>query len=216
MTGRPISLDIHVLAASEVLALPKASKTTSPDHRSTLYTIMHHIAPGSTVSSLLVSSFPSLLAKETNDAAISALRVPFATHLAFVLSEDIALPADATAIITKELTSSKLVTRRAFFDVVGNCFWTLSQNIREPSKAWPKAASNFATALLPPFESNLKATAGSPLNAGLGPIEGYIAVSTLLSSSSPLPSCKLDIVYIQYGPLTTTLQPEHLFCKRWH
>ncbi|KAH9915889.1 armadillo-type protein [Fomitopsis serialis] len=100
------------LAVNELLALPKASKTAGPDHRVALYTMLGYVKP-SPSAAILESGLP-LLAKETHDAAVSALSSSLAPHLGHCLREDVAIPAGATSVLVREANSSKPAIRRAF------------------------------------------------------------------------------------------------------
>jgi hypothetical protein len=73
-------------AVVEVLSLPKAGKTTGPDHRVALYTMLQSLPPSPSTSPEVVSSVPTLLTKETNDPAIAALGSALSSHLSYQLT----------------------------------------------------------------------------------------------------------------------------------
>ena len=156
-------------AVNGVLALPKAGRTTGPDHRFALYTMLDFIQPSSSTSTAIVPAGLPLLAKETHDAAISVLAASVAPHLAYCMKQDIALPVDIVSLVVKEMNSVKPVTRRAFCRLLGDAFWRLD-NIKSD------ISLSLAKAVLPALENNLKTVAAGPLAAAAGPLEGYTAV----------------------------------------
>lgn len=170
------------MAVKELLALPKAGKTAGPDHRVTLYTMLGSVKPSSGVSVAILEIGLPLLAKETHDAAVSALAASISSHLSYCLSEDIPVPPDAVAVLLKEMNSAKPIIRRATCNLVANAFAAL-RLLERPTAA----AEALGHALLPAFETNLKTVASSPLAAPAGPLEGYTAVATLLGRISTSP-----------------------------
>ncbi|TFY63660.1 hypothetical protein EVJ58_g3122 [Rhodofomes roseus] len=169
-TPQPSDVD---LAVKELLVLPKASKTAGPDHRVALYTMLGYVEPSPTVSAAILETGLPLLAKETHDAAVSALSSSLTPHLGYCLREDVAVPPDATSVLVKEMNSSKPVIRRAFCVLVASAFWDL--------QSLPTTTSeSLGRALLPAFETNLKTVASGPLTAAAGPLEGYTATAVLL------------------------------------
>ncbi|KDQ20094.1 hypothetical protein BOTBODRAFT_101949 [Botryobasidium botryosum FD-172 SS1] len=174
------------IAATEVLALPKAGKTNGPDHRAALYAMLALIEPSGKASGIITPPLANLLSKETGDAAISSLIPAFSAHLAFNLQQNVQLPPDAVAIIVKEMSSPKIAVRRAFCQVIGNALWSLGDLMERASWSWTPAAESFAKSLLPALEASLKAVSANPLNSAAGPLEGYIAISLILRPSKPL------------------------------
>lgn len=170
------------LVVREVLALPKSGKTAGPDHRVALYTMLGSVKPSSTVSAAILDAGLPLLAKETHDAAVSALGASLTPHLSYCLTEDTPVPPDATAVLVKELNSAKPVIRRATCNLVANAFAAL-RLIERPTAA----AEALARTLVPSFETNLRTVASSPLAAPAGPLEGYTAIATLLGRISASP-----------------------------
>lgn len=160
-------------AAVEVLSLPKAGKTTGPDHRVALYTMLKSLPPSSTTSSEVVSSVPALLIKETNDPAIAVLGSVLSSHLSNQLRATESLSAPVTSSIIKELASAKPPIRRAFYSAVGGAIWSLDSFENEASAAFIKA-------ILPTLETSLKNVSANPVGAVAGPLEGYVAIALLL------------------------------------
>jgi len=160
-------------AVMDVLSLPKAGKTTGPDHRIALYTMLQSLPLSPTTSPEVVSLVPALLTKENSDPAIAALSSALSSHLSFQLRENEALPAPATNTIVKELANAKPPIRRAFYSAIGGAIWSLGSLETEASDALVKA-------ILPALETSLKTVSANPVGVAAGPLEGYIAVALLL------------------------------------
>jgi hypothetical protein len=160
-------------AVVEVLSLPKAGKTTGPDHRVALYAMLQSLPPSPTTSPEVVSSAPALLIKETNDPAIAALGSALSSHLSYQLRGNEVLPAPVTSSIVKELANAKPSIRRAFYSAVGGAIWTLDSLETEASAALIKE-------IIPALETSLKNVSANPIGAAAGPLEGYVAVALLL------------------------------------
>ena len=129
------------------------------------------------VSSAVVKASLPLLAKETHDAAMTALSTSLAPHLLSCLKSESPLPSETVNVAVKEMTSTKPAVRRAFCSLVGSALWELED-------ALPPAAVAFVTAAVPAFETNLKTVAVNPLNATAGALEGYVATAVLLGPLS--------------------------------
>ncbi|KAH9944598.1 armadillo-type protein [Amylocystis lapponica] len=165
------------LAVSELLTLPKAGKTSGPEHRVALYTMLGYLTPMPSLSNAIVQTALPLLAKETHDAAISVLASSLTSHLVACLRGDGDLADDVMGLITREMNSSKPATRRSFCCLVGDAYWSLGDLVSD-------ASQTFARALLPAFETNLKTVAANPLNSVTGPLEGYTALAVVLGPFS--------------------------------
>ena len=178
-------------AVVEVLSLPKAGKSTGPDHRVALYTMLQSLPPSPATSPEVVTSAPALLVKETSDPAITALASAFSSHLSYQLRVDEVIPAPVTNMIAKELANAKPPIRRAFYSAVGGAIWSFDSLETEASAALIKV-------ILPALETSLKNVSSNPIGAVAGPLEGYVAVALLLgplkrsgkhgNSSSPGPA----------------------------
>lgn len=160
-------------AVIEVLNLPKAGKTTGPDHRIALYSMLQSLPPSLITSPEVVSSVPTLLTKETNDPAIEALGSSLSSHLSFQLRGDKPLLPPVTTAIVRELANTKPQIRRAFYSAVGDAIWSLESLETEASVALIKA-------ILPVLETSLKNVSANPVGAVAGPLEAYVAVALLL------------------------------------
>ena len=179
------------LAVVELAALPKAGKTTGADHRIALYGMLRSVKPTLTVASTIISTLPSLLTKETNDFASSLLAQTLAPHIAFRLRENQAVDPDVTSVIVRDMSGPKPALRRAFCTIAGNALWHLGNDPTD-------AARQFATAVFPAFETNLKTISANPLNSVAGPLEGYVALAVLLG-----PGFRLQIP--KYGEVALSL-----------
>ena len=160
-------------AVTEVLSLPKAGKTTGPDHRVSLYTMLQSLPTSPATSPEVVSSVPALLIKETNDPAIAVLGSALSSHLSYQLRGNEALPAPVTTTIVKELGNAKPPIRRALYSAVGGAIWSLDSLENEASAALIKA-------ILPALETSLKNVSANPIGTAFGPLEGYVAIALLL------------------------------------
>jgi hypothetical protein len=164
-------------AVNEILALPKAGKTSGPDHRVTLYSLLSSVTPATSVSETVVQITVPLLSKETHDNATSILATAITPHIVFLFHSEVHISPETLAAIAKEMTNSKPSIRRAFCSLVGRAFW----NYGEMTSA---SSLSFAKAVLPSFEANLKNVTTNPLGSIAGPLEGYIALAILLGPFS--------------------------------
>jgi hypothetical protein len=160
-------------AVVEVLSLPKAGKTTGPDHRIALYMMLQSLPPSPATSPEVVSSVPTLMTKETNDPAMEALSSALSSHLSFQLRGNEAVSAPVTNMIVKELANTKPQVRRAFYSAVGGAIWSLDSLENEASAALIKV-------ILPVLGTSLTNVSANPVGAIAGPLEGYIAIALLL------------------------------------
>lgn len=160
-------------AVVEVLSLPKAGKTSGPDHRVALYAMLQSLPPSPAVSPEVVSSIPTLLVKETSDPAIATLGFALSSHLSYQLQVNEVLSAPVTNAIVKELANAKPPVRRAFYSAIGGAIWSLDSLETEASTAFIKS-------ILPALEVSLKNVSANPIGAAAGPLEGYIAIALFL------------------------------------
>lgn len=162
----------------ELLSLPKTGKSSGPDHRIALYSMLSFISPSSGVSAFILETATSLLAKETHEAAVAVLASALPPHFVFLSKTDLPIPAGMTPLIAKEMNSSKPAVRRAFATLAGRIFF------EDGIDCSTGTLLEFAKTMLPAFESCLKTVAGNPLSSSGGPLEGYIAVAVLLGPLS--------------------------------
>jgi hypothetical protein len=158
---------------NELITLPKSGKTTGPDHRATLYAMLALVKPTKAISTSLLQPLSTLLAKETHEVAIQALKPAFTSHLAFLLRENILDQAGYTLLV-KDLTAAKPPLRRSFYEIVGEALWS------HDGQGWTGAMEALAKTLLPSFETSLKTISTNPLNSPAGPLEGYVSVAVML------------------------------------
>ncbi|TFK45118.1 armadillo-type protein [Crucibulum laeve] len=183
------------LALTEILNLPKTGKTTGPDHRVTLYSMLALLKPSSSISTMIIQSSTPLLAKESHEAATAVLSAALSPHLILVL-RDGAVPSETTQLIAKEMGSAKPTMRRAFVSLAGMVFFEGDEILSQGHGV------AFAKALLPSFEASLKAVASNPLNFSGGPFEGYVSLAVLLGPLSR--SGKFDDI-ISKNPIITSI-----------
>ncbi|KAJ3828802.1 translational activator GCN1 [Lentinula raphanica] len=172
------SIDCHStfsLAVTELLTLPKLGKTSGPDHRVALYSMLASLPPSSSTSDSLVQNAVPLLAKETHEGAMATLAGALPSHVSFLLSNNKPLPTEVTDLISKEMGSNKPPVRRAFSLLAGNALWG-----KDPKPTVNSAMIAFTKAILPTLENTLKTVASSPLTASGAILEAYIAVALLL------------------------------------
>ncbi|KAJ4478479.1 armadillo-type protein [Lentinula aciculospora] len=163
------------LAVSELLALPKTSKTAGPDHRIALYSMLASLPRSSEVSETLVQTAVPLLAKETHDAALMILAEALPSHVNFLLSNNRPLTSDVTGLISKEMGSIKPPIRRAFCLLAGSALLGSEAKTIESD-----AMMAFTKPIIPALETTLKTIATNPLNVSGGISEAYVSVALLL------------------------------------
>lgn len=169
------------VAVSELLNLPKTGKSSGPDHRVALYSMLSFLKPSADVSPLLISTSTPLLAKETHEGATAVLAAALPPHVLYIIGDDdskTTLSAETTALIAKEMNNAKPAVRRAFCTLAGSVFF------EGESELITAKATAFAKAVLPSFEKNMQTVAANPLNSSGGPLEGYVALATLLGPFS--------------------------------
>ena len=161
--------------SNEIINLPKTGKTASPDHRSTLFTLLSFIPSGDDVSKSISETLPPLLLKETNDTAIQSLTSALAPHLAKAFECSAVSSASYTPLVSA-LSSSKPIVKRATGACIGDVIYSIHNF---------EALQPFVKAILPSFEAELKTVCSNALTTPAGPLIGYIIVATmsLLSKS---------------------------------
>src|SRR5215471_13383527 len=75
-------------AMNELCNLPKSGRTTGPDHRVALYSMLAFIPPSSSISAGFVQIGIPLLSKESHDVAAASLSTAIAPHITFLLRTD--------------------------------------------------------------------------------------------------------------------------------
>jgi hypothetical protein len=168
--------ELHSLAINEILALPKASKTVSAEHRVALYTMIEFVPPGQKASGVALGSVELLLSKEMSESALAVLCKALVPHLLWVLQHGQKLEKGTMQIIAKEATSSKPATRKALMGLIGHLFMV------DLSCDASGAMKEFGLNLVPALETNLKAMSGVSPNSLSGVLEGYVAVVSLLGA----------------------------------
>lgn len=164
-----------VVAVNDLLALPKTGKSTGPDNRIALYSMLAFLQPGTGISLTLVETAIPLLAKEQNEVATARLAASLGPHITFLLKFDSDKLGNVTQLIVKEMNSAKAPVKRAFAALAGDILYEECSGLLEGEKALA-----FVKALLSAFETSLKNVSGNVVNNPAGPLEGYIAVAVLL------------------------------------
>ena len=168
------------IAGTELLNLPKTGKSAGPEHRIALYSMLSYITPKPKLSADIVQVATSILAKEaqTQEQATAVLASVLAPHVAMLLQPTVDEPlhTDMTALMAKEMNSSKPGIKRAFCALTGSALFE-GDDILTAEKG-----ISFAKSVLPAWEACLKSSSSTALTASGGPIEGYIAISVLLGS----------------------------------
>lgn len=161
--------------AAQIYAPLKLGKTSSPDHRTTLFTMIGSLPASKEISTELVSVTLSLLAKEGNDVTFSAMMRVLRHHLPTSLAANASLTTVELAALIKGMQELKPTIRRAVCSTVGDVLWALPSD----GTLVGEAANTFSVGILPGLEFSLKTMLSNPLNSPAGPLEGYIAVAVL-------------------------------------
>ncbi|BGP36319.1 translational activator of GCN4 [Rhodotorula kratochvilovae] len=174
--------------AEQVYTPLRTGKTTSPDHRTTLYTLLAALPASPRLSPEVTSTALTALAKETNEATFAALMRALSAHLPAALEADARVPQPQVAALVKSLGETKPALRRLAQGALGAVFFALED------RAAPVSAAEraFAEDLLPAWEAALKNVATNMLNSPSGPLEGYVAVAVLKSRAPKWESKKID------------------------
>lgn len=160
-------------SAELVYAPLKGGKTSSPDHRTTLYSMLALLPASAALSPSLVTLTLTLLPKETNDVAVASMMRVLSVHLPVALEAGTSIPALQLAALVKGMQDPKPAIRRAVHATIGNVLWSL------PKTEAGEAAQAFGAGILPGLESALKTVTSNPLNSPSGALEGYVAVAVL-------------------------------------
>lgn len=201
-TSQPESLS---KLATELLALPKAGKSASPEQRVALYSMVAAIP--SAASQVVVDTIPTLVAKEANEHALNAMAGALGQHLSTALTSDKAVAAAAATALGKELASPKLPTRRALSSAVASAVWA----VHAQGDKFSAEGEKLITSIAPALEGNLKtASACAPANAA-GFLEGYVAVALGLGPLKSVPAgAKLAGSVPMKGVLALTPKPSFI------
>ncbi len=176
----PGSEQVLSTAVQQVLALPVGGKTTSADNRICLLEMLDTDLPPRIAGDIIKGLAP-LTAKETNEAALTAMMDTISTHLSCCLQSDIeVLDTKTIQALTKDLSSNKTITRRLFFSRICDSLWASGRS----DQGWSSDGWKLAEACLPAFESTLKtASAAGTASASAAsgtPIEAYMVVAITL------------------------------------
>ncbi|GAA5922766.1 Gcn1p [Sporobolomyces koalae] len=171
--------EADLLPVVEQIQTPlKTGKTTSPDHRTTLYTMLSilPVSPKISLDAALVTL--GALSKESNEQTVAAMSLTLSKHVPAALLGNSPIPATQVAILVKGMAETKPPLRRIHCQTVGNIFWSLPA-IATDERPITDAMISFAEAILPGLEGALKTITANTLNSPAGPLEGYVAVAVL-------------------------------------
>ncbi|KAK4052868.1 translational activator of GCN4 [Microbotryomycetes sp. JL221] len=163
-------------AVEQMASLFKSGKTASPDHRTTLYTMLLSLAPSASVSTEIVNLVLGLLPKEANEHTFAAMMRLLSIHMPEFLKSGKNVEAAQSAAIVKAMQDTKATNRRNAHCAVADILWSIDG---PSSEIVSEAVRAFVVALLPGLESALKTVTTNPLNAPAGPLEGFAAVAVL-------------------------------------
>ncbi|BGP12338.1 hypothetical protein JCM10213_003855 [Rhodosporidiobolus nylandii] len=187
--------EAELLKVAEQVYVPlRTGKTTSPDHRTSLYTLLALLPPSPFSSAKLsqeiaATALPAL-AKESNESTVAALCSALRAHLPAVLANPsaAAIPAPQVAALAKAMGDTKPPLRRAVQSTVGSVFWALREAGAEPTDAEKKFAEGLAGA----FDASLKVMEKGVLTNPAGSVEGYVVVASVLGRLKGKGVAKID------------------------
>ncbi|GAA5901674.1 hypothetical protein JCM8208_001574 [Rhodotorula glutinis] len=194
--------DHLVPIAEQVYAPLRTGKTTSPDHRTALYTLLSALPASATVSPEVVATALGALAKESNETTFAALMRALECHLPRALECDVGVPQAHVQALVKSLGDTKPALRRRAQAALGTVFWALEHG--EASAQVTGAERALGEDLAPAWEAALKTVATNLLNSPSGPLEGYVAVAVLKSRAPKWDSKKINDL-IANNPTMQTL-----------
>lgn len=162
---------------TEILSLAKSGKTTSAEHRATLFQMSAVAAPSEEVSPIVLETLLPLIAKEGNEAALGELCTSLKLHMAYLLSSGSVLSTTVVSTLGKELVSTKIGTRRALSDAVGQAIWTVSEG--KPYQ-FSAEGTKLLEIVIPALEANLQSAMANVPSNPTGFLEGYVSVALAL------------------------------------
>lgn len=176
--SRRISDDIVKQLAEAVILPISSGKTTGPDHRNTLYSMLLTFPVSPATAQIIVKAIIPLLEKETNDTSLAILAETLSKHLAALMRDE---KADQSMLlsISKEVSSSKVPQRRAATTICGEVLWELSRG----DAPWPQNAEKLLESILPALEKILKDTPTAAITGSQSPADAWITVAILVGSS---------------------------------
>lgn len=195
---------------TEILALAKTGKTSSPEHRSTLFQMSGNVGPSEEVSPIILETLLPLIAKEGNEAALAELCSSLQLHLAFLLRSGTAFSPIIMSTIGKELVSTKIGTRRALSDAVGQAIWAVSEGKEYQFSA---EGSKLLGAVIPALEANLQTALANVPSNPTGYLEGYSAAALALGPLRQVDDAS-QLVAASRGLKAVSPKPSFLFNDR--
>lgn len=171
--------DDEMKQLTEAILLPlNSGKTTGPDHRHTLYSMLAVLPVNQVASQMIVKATVPLLEKETNDASLSIVAETLSKHL-IPLMRDNKIDQSSVLSVSKEISSSKLPLRRAVTTICGEVLWELSRG----DVPWPPSAEKLLESILPALEKTIKDTPTTSSTTGQTPVDAWVTVAVLVGSS---------------------------------
>ncbi|GAA6058506.1 hypothetical protein JCM10212_006945 [Sporobolomyces blumeae] len=184
--------EADLLPVAEQVSTPlKSGKTSSPDHRTTLYTLLSVMPPSPKLSLEAASTAFAAMAKETNEQTVAAMSATLSKHVPTVLESETAIPPPQIAALVKGMADTKPPLRRQNCLTVGNIFWALPSAPTD-DKPVSDAMRAFAEGVLPGLENALKTITANTLNSPAGPLEAYVAAAVLKGRISTWGSKKVN------------------------
>lgn len=140
--------------------------------------MLSHLQPDLATSRDLVQKLLLLMEKETSEGVLSTISEVAPKHLAYLLKDEdgSAVDQSLTAPILKDMSSTKLGSRRAVTMIVGQVFWQISQE----TIAWSTSASNLFQVLQPALEKIVSEASTISAATTVGVAEAWIALTILL------------------------------------
>ncbi|CAG8770120.1 14332_t:CDS:2, partial [Acaulospora colombiana] len=126
LVHRPVDDGDLKYAAEAILTPVSTGKSTGPEHRQAIYSLLAFIPPSLQISSLIIKIVSPLMEKETNDPVLSAISEALPKHIVSVFQNSGQLERVTISIIIKEMSSVKPASRRAAVSMIGQVFWKLS------------------------------------------------------------------------------------------
>lgn len=185
---------------TEILSLPKTGKTSSAEHRIALLQMAPLFPCNDSTSPIVVDTLPAMCAKEGNEGAMVALCSALSPHLAHTLTGSATI--DSATTIAKELGSSKVSTRRALSNSVGEAIWS----VHTRQAQFSPAGDAFLATIMPALEAALVSASGNQPANSSGFLEGYVPVALALgplrnhSAAAKLADCQALVDILAVAP----------------
>jgi len=201
--------NVRARMVTEILALPKTGKTSSPEHRTSLFSMAATVPPSDPASNAVLDTLAPLIGKEGNEPALHALALAIIPHLSHLLQANIPVSSATSGMLCRELGSSKLSVRRSLSQAIGEAVWQVqgSQLFSEGAKLLGSMAEA--------FEANLHNASNNTAAIPGGYLEGLVAAALAWGPLTGVPSAsKLTSSPALRGLLFVTPKPSYLLNER--